>query len=100
MRKSAGAREFVGAVGRNIREARRARRLTLESLAKALDTDVPAVSRTETAKRDPRCSELYEFAKALGVTPPDLVAVKPVSPSGLVRRSTGRRSGEPSHRRS
>ncbi len=66
-------------LGRRIRELRTIRRMTLDSLATAIDRAPSQVSMIENGNREPRLSMLRTIATALGTTVDDLL--KPEAPS-------------------
>ncbi|TFC07663.1 helix-turn-helix transcriptional regulator [Cryobacterium mannosilyticum] len=66
-------------LGRRIRELRTTRRMTLDSLAAAIDRAPSQVSMIENGNREPRLSMLRTIAIALGTTVDDLL--KPEAPS-------------------
>ena len=60
-------------VGRNVRQARKAVGLSQEALADAAGIDRTYVSGVERGVRNPTVTILDRLAKALGVTPADLL---------------------------
>ncbi|TFD02570.1 XRE family transcriptional regulator [Cryobacterium sinapicolor] len=60
-------------LGRRIRELRTNRRMTLDTLAAAIDRAPSQVSMIENGKREPRLSMLRTIATALGTTVDDLL---------------------------
>jgi transcriptional regulator with XRE-family HTH domain len=62
-----------GALGRNLRRAREQAGLTQEQVAERSGVHSTEVSRIERGKRDPRVSTLERLAKAVEVSPGDLL---------------------------
>jgi len=62
-----------GALGRNLRRAREQAGLTQEEVAERSGVHSTEVSRIERGKRDPRVSTLERLAKAVEVSPSDLL---------------------------
>ncbi|WP_168046184.1 helix-turn-helix domain-containing protein [Brevundimonas alba] len=60
-------------VGGNVRRLRQARQMTQEQLAFDADLDLTYVGGIERGKRNPSLLVLARLAKALGVTPADLI---------------------------
>jgi len=60
-------------VGRNVRKARLAKRLTQERLADLSGFSQQYLSDLERGKRNPTVVTLWELAQVLGVTPVDLI---------------------------
>ena len=67
-------------LGRRIRELRTQRRMTLDTLAAAIDRAPSQVSMIENGKREPRLSMLRTIALALGTTVDDLLKTDASSP--------------------
>jgi DNA-binding XRE family transcriptional regulator len=67
-------------LGRRIRDLRTARRMTLDSLAAAIERAPSQVSMIENGKREPRLSMLRTIAAALGTSVDDLLQATPPSP--------------------
>ncbi|HZK58863.1 MAG TPA: helix-turn-helix transcriptional regulator, partial [Cryobacterium sp.] len=67
-------------LGRRIRNLRTARRMTLDTLAAAIDRAPSQVSMIENGKREPRLSMLRTIAAALGTSVDDLLQATPPSP--------------------
>ncbi|HVO21153.1 MAG TPA: helix-turn-helix transcriptional regulator [Anaeromyxobacter sp.] len=67
-------REELRRLGERVREHRRAKGLTQESLAQALDLSVAYVSLIERGGRNPPFTTVMAIARALTVTPSRLVA--------------------------
>lgn len=61
-------------LARNLREQRRRQGMTQQSLAHASGIHVSEISRIERGAREPRLSTLVCLARALDVTPSDLLA--------------------------
>lgn len=59
----------VGALGKNLREARKRLGLTQEEVAERSGVQAGEVSRIEAGKRDPQVSTLERLAKAVEVPP-------------------------------
>lgn len=66
-------REFLRNLGGVIAERRRARKLTQEKLAEALDTSSAWVSQVERGIGNPSMETLLKLAVALGTTPAALI---------------------------
>ena len=66
-------REELRRLGERVREHRRAKGLTQESLAQALDLSVAYVSLIERGGRNPPYTTVMAIARALAVTPSRLV---------------------------
>ena len=62
-----------GALGRNLRRVRKQAGLTQEQVAERSGVHATEVSRIERDKRDPQVSTLERLAKALEVSPGDLL---------------------------
>lgn len=60
-------------VGGNVRRLRQARQMTQEQLAFDADLDLTYVGGIERGKRNPSLLVLARLAKALGVTPAELI---------------------------
>lgn len=60
-------------VGRNVRRIRQAEGLTQEQFAEASGFSQQYISGLENGTRNPTVVTLYEIARALGVTPIDLL---------------------------
>jgi transcriptional regulator with XRE-family HTH domain len=72
---SAGpAREALDVLAENMRNARAKQGMTQEALAHASGIHSSEISRIERAAREPRLSTLVQLARALRVTPSDLLA--------------------------
>jgi transcriptional regulator with XRE-family HTH domain len=67
-------REELRRLGDRVREHRRARGMTQEALARALDLSVAYVSLIERGGRNPPYTTVVAIARALGVAPPRLFA--------------------------
>jgi len=67
-------REELRRLGERVREERRARGLTQESLAESLDLSVAYVSLIERGGRNPPYTTVVAIARALGVPMSRLVA--------------------------
>jgi transcriptional regulator with XRE-family HTH domain len=63
----------VGSLGKNLRRARERLKLTQEEVGHRSGVHPTEVSRIEGGKRDPRVSTLERLAKAVGVSPSDLL---------------------------
>lgn len=63
----------VGALGKNLRAARKRLELTQEEVAHRSGLEPAEISRIESGKRDPRVSTLEKLAKALEVDPGQLL---------------------------
>lgn len=63
----------MGALGTNLREARERLGLTQEDVAHRSGVHATEVSRMEAGKRDPQVSTLERLAKAVEVTPGQLL---------------------------
>lgn len=63
----------VGALGSNLRDARKKLGLTQEQVAERSGVHPTEVSRIEAGKRDPRVSTLKRLAEAVEVKPGQLV---------------------------
>jgi len=59
----------VGALGKNLRAARKRLGLTQEQVAERSGVQAGEVSRIETGKRDPKVSTLERLAKAVETKP-------------------------------
>lgn len=62
-----------GNLGRNLRRAREQRELTQEDVSERSGVHATEVSRIEAGKRDPRVSTLERLAKAVEVSPGELL---------------------------
>jgi transcriptional regulator with XRE-family HTH domain len=62
-----------GAFGRNLRRAREQAGLTQEEVAERSGVHSTEISRMERGMRDPRVSTLERLAKALEISPGDLL---------------------------
>jgi transcriptional regulator with XRE-family HTH domain len=60
-------------VGRNVKRARLARKLTQEVLAERTGRTQQYISGLESGKRNPTIIVLFELSQVLGVTPADLL---------------------------
>jgi len=67
-------REELRRLGERVREHRRAKGLTQESLAQSLDLSVAYVSLIERGGRNPPYTTVMAIARALAVAPSRLVA--------------------------
>ncbi len=65
--------EIQQIVGRNVRQARKAAGMSQEALADTAGIDRTYVSGVERGVRNPTVTILDRLAKALGVTPADLL---------------------------
>lgn len=63
----------MGALGKNLRAARKRLALTQEEVAHRSGLEPAEISRIESGKRDPRVSTLEKLAKALEVDPGQLL---------------------------
>jgi transcriptional regulator with XRE-family HTH domain len=63
----------VGALGKNLRAARKKLGLTQEQVAERSGVQAGEVSRIEAGKRDPRVSTLERLAKAVEAKPGELI---------------------------
>jgi transcriptional regulator with XRE-family HTH domain len=63
----------VGALGKNLRAARKQLELTQEEVAHRSGLEPAEISRIEAGKRDPRISTLEKLAEALEVEPGQLL---------------------------
>lgn len=64
--------------GSNVKKYRKAKGMTQQELADALGyTSKSMISTVESDKKSPACSQLKNFAKALGVSMLDLLAETP-----------------------
>lgn len=61
-------------LAQNLREQRRRRGMTQQALAHASGIHASEISRIERGAREPRLSTLVRLARALRVTPSDLLA--------------------------
>ncbi len=66
-------REDLRRLGERIREHRRTRGMTQETLAKALDLSVAYVSLIERGGRNPPYTTVLAIARALGIAPGRIV---------------------------
>lgn len=66
------------AVGRRIRELRKAKGMTLDALGEAVGTVPSQLSLLENGKREPKITQLMRIAGALGTSLDDLLAAQPV----------------------
>jgi transcriptional regulator with XRE-family HTH domain len=62
-----------GNLGRNLRHARKQRKMTQEEVGQQSGVHPTEVSRIEAGKRDPQVSTVERLAKAVGVPPSDLL---------------------------
>jgi transcriptional regulator with XRE-family HTH domain len=62
-----------GDLGKNLRRARERLKLTQEEVAERSGVHATEVSRIEASKRDPRVSTVERLAKAVEVSPSDLL---------------------------
>jgi transcriptional regulator with XRE-family HTH domain len=62
-----------GDLGRNLRHARLARKMTQEEVAERSGVHATEVSRIESGKRDPQVSTVKRLAEAVGVSASDLL---------------------------
>lgn len=65
--------DFLIEFGKRIREARTARGLTQEELARKLKIDPAQISLIEGAQREPRLRTVFRIAVALSIEPRDLL---------------------------
>jgi len=63
----------VGALGKNLRAARKKLGLTQEQVAERSGVQAGEISRIEAGKRDPRVSTLERLAKAVELKPGQLL---------------------------
>jgi transcriptional regulator with XRE-family HTH domain len=63
----------VGELGKNLRAARRLRKLTQEEVASRSGVQQGEISRIERGERDPQVSTLIRLAEALEVAPSRLL---------------------------
>jgi transcriptional regulator with XRE-family HTH domain len=63
----------VGDLGTNLREARKKLELTQEQVAERCGVHPTEISRIEAGKRDPRISTLRRLAKAVELSPGQLL---------------------------
>ncbi len=63
----------MGALGQNLRAARKRLELTQEEVAQRSGLEPAEISRIEAGKRDPRVSTLEKLAKAVEVDPGQLL---------------------------
>lgn len=63
----------MGALGQNLRAARKRLDLTQEEVAQRSGLEPAEISRIESGKRDPRVSTLEKLAKAVEVEPGQLL---------------------------
>jgi transcriptional regulator with XRE-family HTH domain len=82
-----GVEDVRAAFGRRVREARQARRLTLEELAHRADLHWTFVSGVERGTRNPGLVSVEKLAVALGLSLRELF-----EPFGERRRIRGRRT--------
>jgi transcriptional regulator with XRE-family HTH domain len=61
-------------VGRNVRAARKTRRMTQEQLAEAAGFSQQYISELECGRRNPTIVTLYELAEVLETTPGELIS--------------------------
>jgi predicted transcriptional regulator/transcriptional regulator with XRE-family HTH domain len=66
-------------IGRNIRDIRQRKFMTLETLAAAIERAPSQLSALENGKRAPRVIQLQQIAAALGVSLEELLATEPLS---------------------
>lgn len=64
-------------VGRNVTRLRKAKGLTQEGLAERSGFGQNYISSLERGRRNPTVITLFELARALGVTPVDMIAPEP-----------------------
>jgi len=63
----------VGNLGRNLRRARKQRKMTQEEVGHRSGVHPTEVSRIEAGKRDPQVSTVERLAKAVGLSAGDLL---------------------------
>jgi len=63
----------VGSLGKNLRETRKQLGLTQEQVSERSGVQAGEISRIEAGKRDPQVSTLERLAKALEVSPGQLL---------------------------
>lgn len=81
----------LDALGPRLRAARRARRLTLDELARRAGVSASTISRLESGKRQANLELLLPLARQLGISIDTLVT--PVDTDPRVRRPATRRGG-------
>lgn len=64
---------MCGDLGRNLRRARLALKMTQEEVAERSGVHATEVSRIESGKRDPQVSTVKRLAEAVGVSASDLL---------------------------
>jgi transcriptional regulator with XRE-family HTH domain len=85
-------------LGRGLREARLAQRLTLRSVAAATGISPSLLSQVESGKTQPSVSTLYALVSHLGISIDGLLGTAPATPGGAPRaadRSVQRREDNP-----
>jgi len=74
---SPGGSALGPSLGRAIREARTARKLSMRALASASDISQPFLSQIESGQSLPSISTLYRIANVLGISPAGLLPSEP-----------------------
>ena len=75
-------------LGRAIREARTARKLSMRALAASAEMSQPFLSQIEAGQTMPSLATLYRIAKVLGISPAELLPAEPdPAPVHLARDS-------------
>ena len=75
-------------LGRAIREARTARKLSMRALAASAEMSQPFLSQIEAGQTMPSLATLYRIAKVLGISPAELLPAEPdPAPVHLARGS-------------
>lgn len=67
-------------LGRAIREARTARKLSMRALAASAEMSQPFLSQIEAGQTMPSLATLYRIAKVLGISPAELLPAEPDPP--------------------
>ncbi|MBA8817554.1 transcriptional regulator with XRE-family HTH domain [Microbacterium halimionae] len=79
-------------LGREIRAARTARKLSMRALATAAEISQPFLSQIESGNTMPSVVTLFRLAKVLGISPSALLPAMPEpEPITLTRRAEGKR---------
>jgi transcriptional regulator with XRE-family HTH domain len=96
---SAGDDALIGVtLGREIRAARTAKKLSMRALAAAAEISQPFLSQIETGHTTPSIATLFRIAKVLGISPSALLPSTPEpEPVHIIRAGEGERvplSGE------
>ncbi|MDQ4133543.1 MAG: helix-turn-helix domain-containing protein [Actinomycetota bacterium] len=81
--------------GQRLRHLRRARNLTLEALAAKIGKHAPYLSLLENGRREVRLSVIDALARALDVSPADLIAAEPPSRRAGLRIALQRAQEDP-----